>query len=57
MKKSGIRIMLRRIICFKSVGVRIEISALPNISIEKIDLPAISVLFAGVAERSHLNRD
>ena len=49
--------MLRRIICFKSVGVRIEISALPNISIEKIDLPAISVLFAGVAERSHLNRD
>ena len=34
MKKSGTRIILRRVICFKSIDIRTEIFTLLNILIE-----------------------
>ncbi len=56
MKKSDMRAILRRVICFKSIDIRIEIFTLSNILIEWTDLPALSVLFSE-AGRSNLNLD
>ncbi len=56
MKKSDMRIILRRVICFESVDIRIEIFILSNTLIGWINLSALRVSFL-VAERSNLNLD
>ncbi len=55
-KKLDMKVILRRVIYFKFIGIKTEIFTLLNILIEWTDLPALSVSFL-VAERSNLNLD